>query len=202
MTVAEDTPPGAGFDYSEIEAAVLETARGRWFLREFASRNRAADTAAVLEAIGRLQDLVATPSARDPARTAERHPGDLRDRLELIQETAWALRAAGARPSLCDDLDRHASEALRSIERREGALGTLRTALRDLLPDETATGDAPTRAARPDMSERPRHDAPAVNPPLPPVQPSAALWRGEGPVPRTLAEIDAWSLRDKLRYFT
>src|SRR6478752_5218408 len=41
-------------DYGAIEAAVMETARGRWFLAEFARRNRHADTAIVLEAIGRL----------------------------------------------------------------------------------------------------------------------------------------------------
>ena len=53
-------------DYERIEAAVLETARGRWFLAEFARRQRAAETATLLEAIARLENRVASlaqPSA-------------------------------------------------------------------------------------------------------------------------------------------
>ncbi|QLP97603.1 MAG: hypothetical protein HZY79_09655 [Rhodoblastus sp.] len=40
-------PPPAGLtpdDYDRIEEAVMETARGRWFLAEFARRVRAGDT--------------------------------------------------------------------------------------------------------------------------------------------------------------
>jgi hypothetical protein len=49
-------------DFEEIEAAVMETARGRWFLAEYARRHRAADTAAVLEALARLEArLIAGP---------------------------------------------------------------------------------------------------------------------------------------------
>lgn len=43
-------------DYEAIEAAVMETARGRWFLMEFARRNRNADTTVLLEAISRLEN--------------------------------------------------------------------------------------------------------------------------------------------------
>jgi hypothetical protein len=43
-------------DFDTIEAAVMETARGRWFLKEYARRNRNADTQAVLEALHRLKD--------------------------------------------------------------------------------------------------------------------------------------------------
>jgi hypothetical protein len=46
----------ADSDFAAIEAAVMETSRGRWFLREFARRNRHANTAVVLDAISRLQD--------------------------------------------------------------------------------------------------------------------------------------------------
>jgi len=51
-------------DYQAIEAAVMETARGRWFLAEYARRHRAADTAAVLEAIARLEAMLT--AAREP----------------------------------------------------------------------------------------------------------------------------------------
>ncbi len=45
-------------DFDSIEQAVMETARGRWFLREYAARNRNADTNVLLEAIGKLQSAV------------------------------------------------------------------------------------------------------------------------------------------------
>lgn len=48
-------PPDDEHAYEQIEAAVMETARGRWFLSEFARRNRHADTTMVLGAIETLQ---------------------------------------------------------------------------------------------------------------------------------------------------
>jgi chemotaxis regulatin CheY-phosphate phosphatase CheZ len=45
-------------DYEAIEAAVMETGRGRWFLAEFAKRNRVADTNMLLEAMARLEGAV------------------------------------------------------------------------------------------------------------------------------------------------
>jgi hypothetical protein len=47
-------------DYERIEAAVMETARGRWFLLEFARRQRSAETARLVEAIARLENRVAS----------------------------------------------------------------------------------------------------------------------------------------------
>ncbi len=53
-----------GLDFEEIESAVMETTRGRWFLTEFARRTRAADTKILLGAIRRLEDqLLAMPVA-------------------------------------------------------------------------------------------------------------------------------------------
>jgi hypothetical protein len=45
-------------DYEAIEAAVMETERGRWFLREYARRNRNADTEMLLDAIARLEQTI------------------------------------------------------------------------------------------------------------------------------------------------
>ena len=60
-TTAVDTV--SGLDYEEIEEAVMETARGRWFLTEFARRQRASDTKILLDAIRRLEDqLLAIPA--------------------------------------------------------------------------------------------------------------------------------------------
>ncbi|MCW5697715.1 MAG: hypothetical protein KIS96_13400 [Bauldia sp.] len=51
-------------DYAAIEAAVMETERGRWFLTEHARRCQGAETATVLEAVERLERTV---SAREAA---------------------------------------------------------------------------------------------------------------------------------------
>jgi chemotaxis regulatin CheY-phosphate phosphatase CheZ len=45
-------------DYETIESAVMETSRGRWFLAEFARRNRHADTTMLLEALARIEGAV------------------------------------------------------------------------------------------------------------------------------------------------
>jgi hypothetical protein len=46
-------------DYEAISEAFMETSRGRWFLKEYARRNRNADTAMVLEAVARIEVAVA-----------------------------------------------------------------------------------------------------------------------------------------------
>lgn len=46
-------------DFEAIEQAVLETARGRWFLDQYASRLRARETAELLSGIERLEAAMA-----------------------------------------------------------------------------------------------------------------------------------------------
>src|ERR1700676_1303084 len=74
-------------DYDAISEAFMETSRGRWFLGEYARRNRNADTRMVLDAVARIEEnlaaqkqpafenglveaLVAIRSAVDQARAA------------------------------------------------------------------------------------------------------------------------------------
>ena len=45
-------------DYENIENAVMETARGRWFLNEYKKRHALADTSTLLEAIGKLEKVI------------------------------------------------------------------------------------------------------------------------------------------------
>ncbi|MDQ8728457.1 hypothetical protein [Bradyrhizobium sp. LHD-71] len=47
-------------DYHAIHEAFMETARGRWFLTEYAKRNRNADTRMVLEAVERIETTLAS----------------------------------------------------------------------------------------------------------------------------------------------
>ncbi|MFX7772422.1 hypothetical protein ABTJ87_20040, partial [Acinetobacter baumannii] len=46
-------------DYAAIHEAFMETSRGRWFLGEYAKRNRNADTRMVLDAVARIEGSLA-----------------------------------------------------------------------------------------------------------------------------------------------
>lgn len=140
MSDARSLSPLSAADYDAIAAAVMETSRGRWFLAEYARRNRQSDTEMVLSAIARLERLCTVPAAvdsnaglSDTARTIAELRDDLDragvggssarlssrvqetaanilDAAEAIQEIAWTLREGGAAPELCDRLDRRATE--------------------------------------------------------------------------------------------
>ena len=59
-------------DYETIEAAVTETVRGRWFLKEFARRLRGAEVKTMLDAMNRLETLVvAKQTALPPPPSAD-----------------------------------------------------------------------------------------------------------------------------------
>src|SRR3984893_8161010 len=63
-TSARAAMPGEA-DYDAISAAFMETSRGRWFLSEYAKRNRNADTSMVLDAVARIEETLA--AQRQPA---------------------------------------------------------------------------------------------------------------------------------------
>jgi chemotaxis regulatin CheY-phosphate phosphatase CheZ len=79
-------------DYGAIEAAVMETSRGRWFLAEYARRNRQADTSSVLDAIGRLERAMA--GGRGGAK-ADRLRFDLIDMAGAIARAKAEIAAIG-----------------------------------------------------------------------------------------------------------
>jgi chemotaxis protein CheZ len=76
--------PPAKMDYEAVYAALMRSERGRWFLDEYARRNRSADTRLVLDAIERLAASVRGNEA-DQARHALRS--------ELLQMTEAIVRA-------------------------------------------------------------------------------------------------------------
>ena len=53
-------------DYDAISEAFLETSRGRWFLGEYAKRNRNADTRMVLDAVARIEQSLAAQKPPEP----------------------------------------------------------------------------------------------------------------------------------------
>ncbi|MBV1934743.1 MAG: protein phosphatase CheZ [Parvibaculaceae bacterium] len=84
-------PVNTDVEFNAIKEAVLDTPRGRWFLEEYARRNRNADTNQLLEAITSLGDSVGTA---DPANA---HLDVLRRELQemsaSIQQTRFEISA-------------------------------------------------------------------------------------------------------------
>jgi hypothetical protein len=87
--------------YDEVFAAVTATERGRWFLSEYASRNRQADTDLVVSAIARIEAAVAGDALE---REWTRVP-DISAAAERIADIAFGLRERAVDGALCDALD-------------------------------------------------------------------------------------------------
>jgi hypothetical protein len=123
-------------DYEAISNAFMETSRGRWFLSEYAKRNRNADTSMVLDAVARIEEslaaqrqpppdsglaeaLAAIRNAVDEARIAalaaldglalEESLAPVRKGARVIREIAWRLREIGADGRICDLIDSQVS---------------------------------------------------------------------------------------------
>jgi len=88
-------------EYDAVYAAVTATERGRWFLTEYANRNRHADTDMVVGAITRMEAAIrGDPIGKKPAGGP-----DLSAAAERIADIAFALRERSADAELCDALD-------------------------------------------------------------------------------------------------
>ena len=119
-------------DYEAISHAFMETSRGRWFLGEYAKRNRNADTRMVLDAVARIEQNVAAQKqatadarltealtairravyeARGAAAAAVQNLGleenlaPVRKGSRIIKEISWRWREIGADSRICDLLD-------------------------------------------------------------------------------------------------
>ncbi|MCA1477430.1 hypothetical protein [Bradyrhizobium sp. NBAIM08] len=192
-------------DYDAIREAFMETARGRWFLGEYAKRNRNADTRMVLDAVAKIEETLAAqrqpvvedrlPEALVDIRRAIREaetialaafdPGAIEASLapiprgvRIIKEISWRWREIGADGRICDLID----SQLASIEAACGQISTLdpRIELKaafDLLKDrvEQLDGDATPQAAPAPTQEAPSSVAAAS-----PVE--TAAMAGDAPV--------------------
>jgi hypothetical protein len=119
-------------DYVAIHAAFMETSRGRWFLGEYAKRNRNADTRLVLDAVARIEETLAAQNEaaadadlREALAAIRKAVGDAQtsanagldglafdERLapiakgvRIIREISWRWRETGADGRICDILD-------------------------------------------------------------------------------------------------
>jgi hypothetical protein len=191
-------------DYDAIREAFMETARGRWFLGEYAKRNRNADTRMVLDAVAKIEEtlaaqrqpivedrlpeaLVAIRRAVEDAESAAAKAFDLAALeaslapiprgVRIIKEISWRWREIGADGRICDLID----SQLASIEAACAQVSTfdprgdLKAAF-DLLKDRVEQTDA-VGVAAPQAAVRP---APAHA--TPPVAEAPAAVASEAPV--------------------
>ncbi|WP_213742558.1 hypothetical protein [Bradyrhizobium sp. dw_411] len=173
-------------DYDAIREAFMETSRGRWFLSEYAKRNRNADTRMVLDAVARIEETIAAQKKPAPddnkldealaaikaslveARAnATAALGDLgleeslapaRKGARVIREIAWRLREIGADGRICDLIDSQvgAIEGACSKIAATDAMPALTTAF-DLIEGRIkAFGDSQAGAPQPAEKEVPR----------------------------------------------
>ena len=191
-------------DYAAIHAAFMETSRGRWFLGEYAKRNRNADTRLVLDAVARIEEslaaqkeaaaeadlaeaLAAIRTAVTEAQTAANAGLDglaLDERLapvargvRIIREISWRWRETGADGRICDILDSQVA----AIESSAGqiSMGEARAAVDQAFATLEARIDAyGPGEAEPEQARRGADDAADANVvpfPAPPEEAAAEL---------------------------
>ncbi|WP_439403100.1 hypothetical protein ACNJYA_13585 [Bradyrhizobium sp. DASA03068] len=191
-------------DYEAIREAFMETARGRWFLGEYAKRNRNADTSMVLDAVARIEETLA--AQRQPV-VEDRLPGALVEirraireaetialaafdpaaieaslapiprGVRIIKEISWRWREIGADGRICDLID----SQLASIEAACGQISTLdpRVELKaafDLLKDRVEQLDG---GASPQAAPAPAQEVPSSAAEASPVEAAPAAMAGE-----------------------
>ncbi len=105
-------------DYEAIEAAVMETEKGRWFLFEYARRHRSADTDLVMGAIGRLETMLKRERRPDADRI-RLDIGEMKDAIERTKLEIAQIKSDGRSP--LSRFDRASNELDAIVEQTEGA---------------------------------------------------------------------------------
>ena len=204
--------PPAGLseqDFETIEDAVMETARGRWFLREYARRMRAADTNRLLEAISRIERTMAGQSAAlgTNART-EFDLAALDERRDALLALAVGLREQGYDGGLCSRIEREAVALADVIDHvRDGDLAVVDEPVSLPAPKSSeATHELvdPHAASTLTIEAQalPRHVPPEIEVVETPETFEVEVDALVVPDPAALAAIESMPFRDKLALFT
>ncbi|ABA04346.1 conserved hypothetical protein [Nitrobacter winogradskyi Nb-255] len=133
--ISASAAPLGEADFDAIREAFMETSRGRWFLAEYARRNRSADTAMVLDAVARIEQTIETQQQAAPADALPKALAAIRKSLiearttataaldkrvmndalvpihngvRIIREISWRWREIGGDSRICDILDSQA----------------------------------------------------------------------------------------------
>src|SRR4051812_39409247 len=118
---ARAAAPGEA-DYEAISAAFMETSRGRWFLGEYARRNRNADTRMVLDAVARIEENLAAQKAAAPEQQLAETLAAIGASVSEARAAAFEAVAAHAGESSLAPI-RGAAEAIREILSRLREIG-------------------------------------------------------------------------------
>lgn len=116
-------------EYRSIEATLLATARGRWFLAEYGRRARRVDNALLQDAMSRL-----SASLREPTAVAERLKSQLNLVREALRDVTATVSATGgatgsstttevARPTIAQSIlaaSEHVHELAWTLQGRAG----------------------------------------------------------------------------------
>ncbi len=206
-------PQGIGeHDFEDIEAAVTETVRGRWFLGEFARRNRTVEMRQLLDAIARLESVVAQPAlpSADPS---------VRLMIQRIKEVAGTLEVIAGQLRVAGVDERHAEAVEEQARAVSGMLrGPASAAPRQAsIPHASPLQASPLQASPTQASQQlprvpavparlPRTDVP-TRPAVAPSAGSLTETRGtaaaqEDPRLAILSGLDSLPLAEKLALFT
>jgi hypothetical protein len=172
-------PPAlpADADYDALCEALMASSRGRWFLEEYAKRNRNADTGLVLDAIVRVEAVVRSEQAHqasqgvriellEMARTIaqtradvaeakpERSAGpsaasgtDVFAAAGRLQEVAWTMREHGLDMAMCDQITDLSTAILSASSLRNNPNDSRAQKLAEVLSSLEQRIDAMLRAA-------------------------------------------------------
>lgn len=135
--------PLAESDYEAIEQAVMETTRGRWFLKEYAARNRNADTGVLLDAIARLEKAVTGEKAIEQVERVRFDLVEMSRSIRQLKAEIGATRADGPARSrfdeataTLDDIARATQSATSSIVTSTEGIQELAWTMRERAGDE------------------------------------------------------------------
>jgi hypothetical protein len=135
-------------DYEAIADAVMETSRGRWFIAEYARRNRQSDTSQLLTAIQRIERVVSSnlgSAAETEARAAE---VDLGEAVALIADLRLDLeRISGRGGEPSSGLAARIEQAAGSVANATESLQEAAWSLREAGADEAACDILDKRAS-------------------------------------------------------
>ncbi|MGB8278124.1 MAG: hypothetical protein WCF20_09395 [Methylovirgula sp.] len=184
-------------DYEAIEAAVMETVRGRWFLTEFARRSRVDEMRQVLDAMARLEHVVMEQRALPADPSIRLLVQRLKDVGQHLDGLVVDMRAQGQDENLCARIEAQA-RALGGLLR----LNAPSSATLAGTSPEAERGTAPR--ALPKEAEAPRAAAPIL-PPLAaaPIGPASTDRQANQQDARlaALARLDALPIAEKLALF-
>jgi hypothetical protein len=91
-------------DYAAIAEAFMETSRGRWFLTEYAKRNRNADTSMVLDAVARIEQSLTAQREETLEQEASLRRLQQEEGLSAQQAAEAVAAAAAAQDRLTEAL--------------------------------------------------------------------------------------------------